>query len=279
MNHTEPLITVCTVSYNSADFISLLLDAFAALTDHPYKIIIRDNGSSKKEYEKLKRIVATHSNIDLYQKVSPFSGSGAHGDAVNELIKRINTPYGVIIDPDATFLVKGWDTLLMGKLNEHMPLYGTQADNSGKRPMDFPLIFAVMFLTTPIQRLSLDFMPGNLQQSQDVGWTVRERFLEQGLTGGILYDRNTRTYKGGPFADVICSEYYLTDTAEGAVIVSHFGRGSAPKAKRLIRVNAGTNIVLRIVNKALSYPNVLRWRYDRQRWIAICRKLIAAQLG
>jgi hypothetical protein len=277
MNEAKPLITVCVVNHNSSEFIGILLYALEKLTSNQYKVIIRNNNSRKSDSDRLSSIVSQYTNIELYHRTTPFSGSLDHGTALNELANRIDTEYGVIVDADATFLMKGWDAVLIKNMNDRVPIYGTQADIGGGKPEDFPLMFAMIFKTDIFKKLRIDFRPKELDKFQDTGWELREKYLSAGLRGGLLYDFNTRVHKGGPFAEVVCNEYYLSSDGKGPIVASHFGRGSAPKAKKLIKIKAGSNILLKILNRVLVIFNHAKWKKDKKRWIAICKQLVAKQ--
>src|SRR5262249_33067835 len=146
--------------------------------------------------------------VTLYRVETPLVGSEAHGNALNEMVGRIATPYGAIIDADALFLLKDWDQLLIDRMNEqNVPIYGTQAGPRGKKPPDFPMIFGVIFKTDIMQSLDVDFRPKDreINRFQDTGWEMRKRYLlEKNIKGGLLYNFNTRDHKRGPFATVVC---------------------------------------------------------------------------
>ena len=274
----KTLITICTVNYNSSEFIDVMLYAFSKLTFHSYKVIIRDNNSTRKDFKKLEYIIKKYKNVTLYKVKTLSTGSVAHGEALNDLVSKIDTEYGVIIDADATFLIKDWDKILINKMNNILPIYGTQADIGSGKFEDFPLMFAMIFKTDILKDLQIDFRPRDLSKFEDTGWELREKFLKGGFNGGLLYDFNTRLYKKGPFANIVCSEYYLSpDGTNDQIFACHFGRGSAPKSKNLVKVDAGSNIFLRIINKALSVFNVLKWKKDKKVWLTICKKIINEQ--
>lgn len=269
----EPLLTICVVNYNSSDFIELMLFALSRRTRNPYKVLIRDNGSNQRDVERLRRIVQAYNNVMLYEAHTNLVGSLAHGTGLNELVQRIDTEYGVILDADAVFIMQDWDQLLIDQLTDHVPIYGTQADIGGGKPEDFPLMFAVLFKTEILKSLLIDFRPKNTRAYQDTGWELREKYRAAGYDGGLLYSFSTRTFKRGPFANVICTEYYSSPDGTGPIIASHFGRGSAPKAKALIKVR-GSSYIVRILNKALSYANMVKWKRDKRWWISVCRNLL-----
>lgn len=267
----KPLITICTVNYNSSEFIGLMLHALEKLTHNSFKVIIRDNNSKTKDYNNLKNIVKKYKNVSLYQVKTISSGSLAHGEALNDLVSQIETEYGVILDADATFLIKDWDKILMNKLSESIPIFGTQADGLGGKPTDFPLMFAVILKTEILKNLKIDFRPQNINIGQDTGFELREKYLKSNFSGGLLYSFNTRKYKRGTFANVICTEYYLSKDGEGDIFAAHFGRGSSPKAKNLIRLRSKDNLS-RIINKVLLLPNYIKWSYDKKVGFSLLEK-------
>lgn len=277
MNNQDAEITICTVNYNSASFIDLMLFAFEKLTRRKYKVIIRDNCSAKKDFDKLKKIVANYENVSLYRVETDLKGSEAHGTALNDLVGKIDTPYGVVIDADATFLYKDWDDLLINKMSEEKPIVGTQADTLGGKPMDFPLMFAIIFKTEIIKRLNIDFRPKDISNFQDTGWELREKYQAAGYKGGLIYDYNTRLHKDTPFKELICSCYYENSDKgnKGSLIASHFGRGSAPYTKNLIKFGKDrSKFIVKLINKFLMVFNFIKWKRDKKKWIMICRQII-----
>lgn len=274
----KTLVTICMAHRNAADFVALMIYAFDKLSMYSYKVIIRDNSSSDKEYKKLQKLVKEYSHIDihLYEHATELRGSSAHGEALNELVGRIDTEYGVIMDTDVTFLKKGWDQILINKLSPEIPIYGTQPDSNGPKPKDFPLMFGVLFKTDILKSLNIDWRTKDMNKLQDVGWELREKYFGAGLKGGLLYDFNTRTFKKGPFADLVCSEYYLDSVGESQIFASHFGRGSNPNYKNLVRIKSN-NIFIKLLNRILLLPNYIRWVIDKKKWLQISKKIIDAE--
>jgi hypothetical protein len=273
----KPKITICTVNFNSSQFIELMLFAIEKLTHNSYKVIIRDNNSKLSDYKKLKKIVGKYNRVSLYRVETDLKGSIAHGEALNDLVSKIDTEYGVILDADATFLVKDWDDILINKLSESIPIFGTQADDSGKKPMDFPLMFALIFKTDTLKKIDIDFRPKNINLGQDTGFELREKYQKADLSGGLLYGFNTREYKNGPFANVVCTEYYLSKDGNGEIFATHFGRGSSPKAKRLVRFTRSTNIFIRIINRLIRPFNTNLWKTEKKHWIKTVKEIIEKQ--
>jgi len=274
------LITICIVNYNSSDFIINTLYCLKKLTKNQYKVIIRDNNSDKADFLYLKKEIKNFPNVELY-RIENFKeiGSIAHGIAINDLINKINTKYGVILDADCTFLIKNWDEYLINQINEEYPIIGTQAVPGyySKRASDFPLAFAVLFRTDILKKLNIDFMCKNPSEGLDTGYQLREKYLAQGYLGKILIGKNTREYKKGPFSNIICEEYYLDGFDN--IFASHFGRGSTlGKAKYIIKKSEDG----KIKKKKLLYTFPLIGNYfltskgkkEKKDWIKICKSLI-----
>ena len=221
-------LTICIVNYNSSDFILNTLYCLEKITKNNYKVIIRDNNSEIKDYLNLKNNLQKYSNAELY-RINNFNykGSRAHGIAINDLITKIESKYGVILDADCTFLYKNWDEILINEINEEYPIIGTQAPigKNSKKPKDFPLMFAILFDSRIMKKIQISFIPENPEEFRDTGYELRNKYLKNGYKGKLLFFKNTRSFKLGPFNKIICAEYYLEGHKK--IFVSHFGRGSS----------------------------------------------------
>jgi len=223
---SDPLLTILTVNYNTSDFIEVMLHAFTRLTTNPYKVIICDNGSDDRHLLHLARVAQAHSNVVVVFRKQSAPGSIGHGEAMDLLLDMVDTPYFVTMDADASFLIKGWDELLLSRLQGNVKAVGTQAP--GDKPKDFPLMFAVLYETATFRRVGAGFMPRQDPRAPsslgDTGCEIRERFQQQGYSGDVLEFRNTRTWKEGPFSDLLAAEFYMAAT--DSIVASHYGRGS-----------------------------------------------------
>ncbi|MDR3583401.1 MAG: glycosyltransferase family 2 protein [Candidatus Pacebacteria bacterium] len=258
------LITIIIVNYNSADFINLTLEALANLTVNSYKVIILDNNSRFNDYSKLKKYTEKYKNISLERQKTNLKGSLAHGTALNYLINKVETNYFCIMDADAVWLKKGWDSILLKEFNDKVKAVGTQADSPNK-PLDFPLMFAIMLETSTFKKLDIDMRPGNINIYQDTGYEMREKFLQAGFSGKIIEYKNTREYKGGPLKNIpAVVEYYL----DGVLLASHFGRGSNPGGKKVSKID---------IPLIRNFANFFQWHIDKMQWIGICKKIIEEQ--
>jgi len=206
-----------------------MLYAFKRLTASAYKVIICDNGSKKRDILNLVRVARQYDNVEIIFRKQSAHGSIGHGEAMDLLVEKVETPYFVTMDSDASFLYMYWDKLLLSRINEEVKAIGTQA--SGDKPKDFPLVFAVLYETAVFKDLSAKFLPeidgaGRRKgKGTDTGWKIRELYLSHGFVGDVLEFKNTRTFKRGPFADMLVAEFYLE--AVDDVFVSHYGRGSS----------------------------------------------------
>jgi len=268
------LITACITHFNDADFILNTLYCLKHLTKNSYKVIIRDNNSSIKQYRKLKKGIGDYKNVFLY-RVENFKlkGSLAHGTALNDLVGRIDTPYGVIFDADCTFLIKNWDEILINQLQGKVKIIGTEV--SRKEVKDFPFLFAVLFVSSTLKKLNIDFRPNDISKAQDTGWNLRQKYLEAGIEGRLIEMKNTRVYKDGHFKDFLgVGEYYLNGDYEH-IFACHFGRGSFSGAAKYTK---GTSFIFRlpIIGKPLRKA---RGKRDKKKWIKICQAIVARQVS
>lgn len=263
-------ITVTIVNYNSSDFIDVSLYALDRLTKNPYKVIVVDNGSQDGDKARLKKIAGKYKNVSLIFRNQTASGSIGHGEALNILIGMIDTPYGVILDADATFLKSGWDEALISRLNDKAKIIGTAPPKNPSKPTDFPLMYAILFDTRVFKSLNINMLPEDIGSGRDVGWEMREKFLKAGYAGLTLDARNTREYKDGPFGKLICAEYYLE--GEERVFASHFGRGSTLGTGKY----RGGSILLNVP----GIKGAIRKRMgnrEKKEWIDTCRRIIDAE--
>lgn len=269
----NPFLTILIVNFNSSEFVENALYALSRLTKNPYQVFIVDNNSEMKDYKKLERIAGGYENVSLERHETDLRGSMAHGTALNYLTKKVDTPYFSILDADATWLIKGWDNILIEKLNDTVKVIGTES--GGAKPKDFPLMYTILFETKTFKELDIDFRPRNIACNEDTGAELREKYLEKGFKGLILGARNTRVHKNGPLGEITgVAEYYLDGYDH--IISSHFGRGSTLGANKYINTR----------RKYLYKIPVLGWyllkrkgKKEKQKWIEICKSIVDKQVN
>ncbi len=267
---TGEFVTIVIVAYNVSAFVEVSLYGLAKLTKNKYKVISCDNGSSYLDKKRLKRIVSQYDNIDLFFRKQSAPGSMGHGEALNILIDKIDTPYGVVLDADALFLKKNWDEVLISRLDDKVKIIGVPPARNPIKPVDFPSVFAVLFDTIVFKSLRIDMRPRNIKAGQDTGWEMREKFLKNGYKSEVLEIRNTREYKEGPFRNILCAECYLEGYDD--IFACHFGRGSSLGAAKYKGLNKFLSLpgVSRIARKIKGYR-------ERKEWLSLCREIIDRQ--
>ena len=213
MKRSNELLTIISVNYNTTDFIKLMLYSFSNLTINTFKVIICDNGSNEQEKKKLSRILQDHTNVETIFRKQSTPGSIGHAEALDIMVKKVDTKYFVVMDSDCCFLKYGWDIELLEYFNDTVKVVGTSlpADSSGGKPIDFPLVFAVMYETSVFKRLRVSFMPNydNVAKKKDTGWEVKEKYIQDNYRGYTFKSINTRYDGSTEFGDILCAVYYL----------------------------------------------------------------------
>ena len=271
--NARAILTILIVNFNSADFIDNGLYCLKKLTKSPYKVIILDNNSVSSDFEKLREYVEKYRNVELERREVTLTGSRAHADGLNFLVKKIDTQYFSILDPDAAWLIEGWDEILINRINKKVKVIGSQA-SSNLRPLDFPLVYTILFETKTFKDINTDFSVGDLSKYEDVGYKLREKYLENRFKGEVFISKNTRQFKNGPFKDMVgVTEYYL-DNSE--ILASHFGRGSSSGAAKY---QQGFGLLLYSLPLIGKYFLKRKGRHEKLRWIKICQNIVEGQIN
>jgi len=265
-------ISILIVNYNTSDFIKLSLYALSILTRNTYHVYICDNGSRNKDREKLEKMKYTYDNITIYSRHQSQEGSVGHAEALDFLLEKVQSTYTVILDADCIFLYNGWDELLIKELKNKVVIAGTPPVSIQKqKPHDFPLMYAVIFITEIYNRLNISMMPdlNNLEKGMDTGYQMREKYLNAGFLGYTLICNSTRVDKSGPFGKTtFCAEYYHPDIE--SIVACHFGRGSTLGYAKF----KSFSYKIPFYGKFIKF---IRSRIDKKRWISKCYKIINQQ--
>ena len=292
-------LTICIVNYNSSELVLNTLYCLEKITKNPYKIIIRDNNSKIEDYLNLEEKIKRDSNVELYRADNfNFIGSMAHGIAINDLIKRIDTKYGVIMDADFTFLYKNWDEILINEINDEYPIIGTQTHinfQPNQKPLDFPYVFGLFFYSKIMEKFQVDFKPNKTLAYYDTSYQLREILLKNGYKGKLILYKNSKDnvkkikqnykkigyngefelykdfwkYEKGPFHKVHCAEYYL-DSHE-KIFASHFSRGSTINKSKYIKGKKAIFYMVPILGNYLLKSKVKR---EIKSWIKTCKIIV-----
>jgi glycosyltransferase involved in cell wall biosynthesis len=269
-------LTVLIINYNTSKFIDIVLYALERLTKSHFEVLICDNGSTDKDILNLCQCVAQYENVSLIFRKQSSKGSIGHGEAMDLLTEKVNTPYFVTHDSDCVFLQKGWDEILINNLGDRCKCIGTPPVPNSTKATDFPSLYAVLYETETYRKLSSpSFSPDpvwilsdNKQNvpSRDTGWEVREKFLENGYTGICMEVKNTRYYKKGPFNDIICAEYYLPESKK--IFACHFGRGAT------LGTNKYKDIAFGRIPLIGDYYARKKGIDEQKKWIEKVRKIV-----
>lgn len=276
----EKILTVLTTNYNTSDFIELLLYALAKLTKNKYTVLVNDNGSPKRDILKLLDLARRYNNVFLHFRNSKGeSGSLAHGRALDILMKAVRSPYTAVFDSDAVVLQKNWDEILINQLDDQVKIIGSPLPrgSAGGKPADFPFQFLVFFETKTFRDLAISWKPepgkiGEDGSVHDTAWQLKPKYLGAGYQGEIFIAKNTRSFKQGPFANLLgVAEYYLNEGDE--IFASHFGRGSTSGSAKYRK---GTWFANRIPYLGRFFRTT-RGKREIKEWIKISKNIIDSQ--
>lgn len=265
----NPKITVVTVNYNSAPFIENALYALNELSHNEIRIHVCDNGSRWYDRRRLKRVVGHHQNASITWRTQESGHSEAHGTALNLLLEEVETPYALLLDADASVLVDGWDELLLGRLDGTTKVIGAPPVENPIKPTDFPSVYLTLVEMESFRALDIDMRPADPSTGKDTGWELRDKYLDAGYEAECLTTKNTRNYRGGPFAEVLCAEFYLRGVAH--ILGSHFGRGSSLGAAKYFKSSIFHWPIVGAI------PKWIRGYLERRNWIRTCRELVDDQ--
>lgn len=176
---TEPLVSVCVVSWNAAYSLALMWEAYQRLNpEYPAKLLVLDNGSTDGALEYAKR----HADLVLLG-----DNTRNHGWALTELVRRAETAYVLTMDNDAFFTRPGGVDYMMecftsGTLcvcPDRPHTLGKGLPYGAHRTIEWgPDISCALFRTDVIQRICKHFHFGYY------GDLVSERVYE---TGGMVW--------------------------------------------------------------------------------------------
>lgn len=266
------LISVLITNYNTLEFVKLSLHALKRLTKNKFKVLINDNGSKAKDLRELKKIAKENDNVILnFRKSEGKSASFAHAEALDILIKMVDTKYTVVLDSDCVFLLKNWDEYLINELDERIKIAGSPLPKgrSGLKPDDFPFQFAVLFDTKIYKSLNISCMPRDISKGEDTCWEWKPKFINKGYKASLFISRNTRDFKKGLFRGITgVSEYYI----EGdKLIASHFGRGSSGS---IVKYYDKWYFNLPFISKIIRQYTAIK---EKREWFKICCNMVESQ--
>jgi hypothetical protein len=223
--------TVGIVNFNSSVYLKYIVKSLYDFNDpRQFNLIIVDN-SKLHERDELQQIVACYRYYDnievIYHVPMAHFPSGQHGEALNIILEKSNTPFLMVQDPDFFWVQKNHLTTLeryfsQGYLAIGAP-YRTRNIKDGNK--NFPAAFGCAYKKEALS--GVDFSPSNSlseisELGRDVGWKIRET-LSSGRFLSFEQSKSDIHLGLGKFSyDVNPYEYYL----EGRKVAYHLFKGS-----------------------------------------------------
>lgn len=272
-------LSVLTVNYGTADFIANMLYCLNRITYYSFRVLIADNFYSDVEKLKLKNVCQKYTNVNIFYRNQSQSGSMGHGEALDVLTPKVDTPYFAVLDADATFLIRNWDKILISELDSDCKVIGTQSQlNQNRKPTDFPLMFAILFETRTFKALDIQFQPPSKAEAlkgKDTGYQLREKYRAANKTGKLLYHTYSITKEDSPFYGIACAEYHLN--GKNQIIASHFWRGSSLVMSENISQNNRLFLEIReIPIVGARFIRMIR-KIQKKKWLKKCKKIVDEQ--
>jgi len=156
------MITIISVSYNSGEHLGRLFGNLNIKAKHKknLKYLVVDNTNGQDQ--KLKNFFPDNLDLTIIQN----NGEGtqrsiSHASGLDAGLKKSDTEYTLIIDPDVHVFRSNWDSLCMDYLNEREKrIVGAPYPNwkLGK-VHDYPSVVFMFFRTLEIKKLNKSFHP------------------------------------------------------------------------------------------------------------------------
>ncbi len=219
-------MSVIITNYNTHKFVDFLLQSLLELSSELPIVYIHDNGSTPSNFNNLKRVINKNKKLKiiLVSTIDTAQASFAHGNALDRSIRLVDTEYFCIFDSDCVPLCRGWDDILISKLESGLAVIGSPFW-SGKTAThtkynDFPAQFFVLFRTSDYHKANTTCKAyDRLERDTCMQW--RKDFNAQGFKSLVFKAVSTRETNVASISPVICTCYYI----DGTLIGSHFGRG------------------------------------------------------
>ena len=156
------MITIISVSYNSGEHLGRLFDNLNVKAKHKknLKYLVVDNTNGQDQ--QLKNFFPDNLDLTIIQNNGEgIQRSISHASGLDAGLKKSDTEYTLIIDPDVHVFRSNWDSLCMDYLNEREKrIVGAPYPNwkLGK-VHDYPSVVFMFFRTLEIKKLNESFYP------------------------------------------------------------------------------------------------------------------------
>lgn len=183
------MFTLCSLVYNNAEYLYFQEKICRKTAKYDYKRLILNSSDNPDEMEKLKNL--TSARIMDANWINNYSGSQAHGIAVNEMLKNIDTEFAVILDLDIVPLLPDWDEILLNKLKNGTDAIGVPYNplHGKRRIQNMPTVFFFAFNVEKIKKANLDFRTLPTSMRLKLYWlyrTVNKKVFKRNSTPKIF---------------------------------------------------------------------------------------------
>lgn len=151
------MFTLCSLVYNNSDYLFFQEKVARKLAKYDFQRLLIDSSEDDDERKRLESLPDTKVVEGAW--INKYSGSQAHGVAVNEMITHIDTEYAIILDLDIVPLVPEWDRILLKYLNDGVDAIGVPYNplHSRRRVQKMPTVFFFAFNVKKIRDAKLDW--------------------------------------------------------------------------------------------------------------------------
>ena len=151
------MFTLCSLVYNNSDYLFFQEKIARKLAKYDFQRLLID--SSENDYERKRLESLPDTKIVDGAWINKYSGSQAHGVAVNEMVNHIDTEYAIIVDLDIVPLVPAWDEILLKYLNDGVDAIGVPYNplHGRRRIQKMPTVFFFAFNVQKIRKAKLEW--------------------------------------------------------------------------------------------------------------------------
>ncbi len=115
-------VTILIPHYQTIEPIRLCLRSLRRFTEHPYRVVVLDQGSTDQSLDYLRSL----SWIELKENVTENDPGGSHAASLNIGVEETQTPYFLTLHSDVYFRRQGWLSFLVNQLDDEYAAVGSR---------------------------------------------------------------------------------------------------------------------------------------------------------
>lgn len=150
---------------NTEKYVRFLIDNINSTKSSKLDIKIFIGVNSKNiDLEFLENIKKQFKNIEIIvnKKIKNKPPSSLnHGECINMILENFKSRYGMILDADVAFLLKGWDIKLTSFIKNDTVIIGSEYGLDDSKYMKNPNVITCLFDNEIIKKIGINFLPGN----------------------------------------------------------------------------------------------------------------------